>query len=342
MICTSALIIYSLGFTSCEDDSDPYKLSFQDIYGREDWEVKSDYPSGYYFIERSKDMQVEKLSTSESTGDSYKITLDGASPSFSSQRLLTQLNGMVLSFVYTSSEKLQVSISMDNTDKIVNSKLFDMEATSTPKEYSFDLGILIDNGNWGGVASSYTISFEQNDGAELTIDKMQIRQRNQAEINAATKVHYIEGFFGEGGKTVITYETEIFTYGKSAFRYHPTNNEWNNNQAQSDLISENLPRTYDKFSFEYKSATNFTMWFFYVASEPGRMTISRGAATDWTKVTVNLNAASLAEGGPDNATPTGRLNDIWNAGAPPAPRRFRIDISAGGQDVLLRGVSLHE
>lgn len=335
----SVLSVSLFSLYSCENNEEPHKLSFQDIYGRESWTVESDYPSGYFYIERSKDINVEELSDSPETGKQYKLTLEGADPSFSSQRILTQLNGMVLSFLYTSTDVLQMSISMDNTDKIVNSKLFELKATQTPTEYSFDLGMLLEMGNWGGVASSFTISFQQKDGAVVTIDRLQIRQRNQAEINAATNVFYLDGFYGEKN-TVITYETDIYTYGMTTFRYHPTNNEWNNNVAQSDMITQNVPKSYSKFSFEYKAESSFTMWFFYVLNEDGRMTITPDASSEWKKVTIDMNAAP-EDGGPDNGA-SGRFDNIWAGGDPTVPRRFRIDISAGGKDVMLRGVSLHE
>ncbi len=373
---TAAMLLAAAAFTlfSCDDDA-AKKLSFEDVYGRKEWKVISDYPSGYFYIDRSKDLSLEKLSGSspleggtqpeEPTPDSYRITLNGTDPYIATQRLLTMLptaNAPVLSFKYKSNRAVNMDIALNTTEKTVDSKLFTLEQAADEKEYSFDLTIMIEKGGWGDVASNFVISFEQNDGAVIEIKDIRLRPYNVEEAGR----FYL---YGKSSTLSADYEdiTEYDTPSMQAFTLTGNGQVgggfvW---QAQfqvlfTSLVTERLTPEMHYLTFEYKcgdpvpsSGDPFFGTLFLVNESlgpqgapeikfrvgwdnpPGNGVVAY--SKEWQKETIDLNTLTNTWGG-------GRFSDLYAPFYPLTPRAPRFGMSTGdiGRPTSFRGMHLHK
>lgn len=360
--------------TACQK-SEPAKLDFKDIFGREDWEVRSNYPEGFFYIERYNDMDVVKLagSSPKSTKavseqldsdsedmipDSYAIRLTGENPSLTSQMILSELpeEAYVLSIKYTSTVQLEASVTLNTTNGFTTSRLFSFEATAEEREYTFDLQLMREEIGWGNFASNFTIDFARNDGAEFTLKDIQVRARTTPEVQALD-AFYINEYLPT--RANVEYVTEYKTIGYTTVRLTPLSTP-GDFLAMTPQIGQQIPKEYSKLTFTYKfelgnipiSNPAFHFWL-AVVPPYGRAKIEGPngliADNEWHTITIDLNSTTGGLNSILNCSdyPGGYVNFMWSDPGKylPLPRALRIefpDQSKKAEAVYLRGLKLHK
>lgn len=331
-IVLTAVLLLSISHYSCQKD-DPIEMTFEDVYGREGWEVEdeSNFPEGFFYIKKSNEINVSEEGTPE-TGLTFNITTAGTTPHFTTQRITKALSASnkVLSFMYKSNRNIEPGVSLDIYKSNGYTKMFSMPATSEWTAYTFDLGNLKADVSWGGIGSDIRIYLGDEAGAEISIKELQVRARTPEEEDAAN------AFYFKVNTTVINQLdemvdlTEMNTYNALTYKYVAalgSNDPWVQTMPRERAIAadENF------LTFEYKceNAGNINL-FFVIRGGASTPALVFDAASEWTEVTFDVSAFK--------ASALGNHADAMDAGLP-----MRLDINGtGGVPFYFRAMRLHK
>jgi hypothetical protein len=327
-----AILLLTLSFYSCQKD-DPVEMAFEDIYGRESWEVEDDsnFPEGFFYINKTNEVTVSEEGTPES-GLTFNISTGGTTPHITTQRITKGLaaSNKVLSFMYKSNKSVEPAVSLDIYKSDGFTKMFPLPATSEWTAYTFDMGNLISDVSWGGIGSYLRLYLGDETGAEINIKELQVRARTPEEEDAANAFYFRINTAGINQLDEMVDLTEMNTYNAQTYKYVAT-------LGSNDPWVQTLPReraiaTDENFlTFEYKCESAGNMNLFFVirggASTPG---LVFEAASEWTEVTFDISATKTMA--------LGNHADAMDAGQP-----MRCDINGtGGVPFYFRAMRLHK
>ncbi len=328
-----AAILLSVVFFGCQEE-EPVQLTFEDIYGRESWEVEDDensLPVGLFTIDKTNDITVSEEGDPE-TGLTFQISTTGDDPHFTTQRIIKALptENKVLSFMYQSSEDVELSISLDIYNSDAFTKMFSLPAAAGWEEYSFDLAMLIAQTGWGDVGADFRIFLGDQAGVDLTLKELQVRPRTPEEEADANALYLTLNPGTQNQLDEVTDITEIITYNAITYKYvaaSGSNDPWVWTQPRPRAIADDE----NSLTFEYKCETGGDMQVFFVvrggAATPG---LPFEASSEWKKVTYDIAAFK--------ATALSNHADAMDEGHP-----MRLDINGtAGVPFYFRGLKIHK
>lgn len=328
-----ATLLLSVVLFSCQEE-EPVQLTFEDVYGRESWEVEDDenaLPLGLFTIDKSNDITVSEEGTPES-GLTFNVTTTGSEPHFTTQRITKALpaENKVLSFMYKSNESINPSISLDIYNSDAFTKMFGLSAASDWTEYTFDLAVLMAQTGWGNVGADFRIFLGDQAGVELTIKDLQVRPRTPEEEADANALYLMLNPDVQNQLDEVADITEIKTYNAITYKYvaaSGSNDPWIFTQPRPRAIADDE----NYLTFEYKSENAGDMQVFFVvrggAATPG---LPFDAASEWTKVTYDISAYK--------ANALANHADAMDEGHP-----MRLDINGtAGVPFYFRGLKIHK
>jgi hypothetical protein len=292
MVLPALLLI--IGFLVSCDDEEPVTLTFEDIYGRDSWEFDAEDNGGYFEVSKSTDVTVSEIDKSDDVYKSYKITTTGTKPSVTTQKILVASSGKILTFKYKASEDIEPIVSLDITNDGAATKMWAMKAAAEWTEYSFDLGVVISNGSWGGVGSYLKLIFGNKANVDIEISDIQVRARNDAEQKTANAFVFKFANRAPGQMKAFEDLTEVKTYTGNTYMFWPSVNAGDCNM-QSEPRTVELTTADNQLYFEYKCAKSFKIQIFWLVrggDETNGDTFPAAeewtaAHLDWTNVIAN-------------------------------------------------------
>lgn len=285
------ILLLAIPCVSCQKE-DPVTLTFEDVYGRDSWEVEDEggLPAGVFIVKKTNEITVNEEGTVE-TGLTFNISTTGVEPHFTTQRITKALPGgsNVLSFMYKSSQDVNLGISLDIYKTAGYTKMFTLPLATEWTEYSFDLGNVISAIGWGGIGSYFRMYLGEESGAELNVKELQVRARNPEEEALANALFIVPNLGAINQIDEMLDITEINTIGGVTYKYLASS-------GASDPWVMTLPRdraiAADEIflTFEYKCENSGGFqYFFAVRGGAATPELPFTASSEWTEVTFDLS-----------------------------------------------------
>jgi len=274
-------------FSSC-DGGTPQTLTFEDVYGRDTWEIDVTDNGGYMLIAKQNEVDLTEIVAENEKFKSYKLITKGSSPTIITNRVLGDVPGPILTFRYKASEDIEPFIKLDVKKENSQSKMWMMEKTDEWKVYTFDLGILMSVSGWGGLGSSINLVLGDKPNVTVEISDIQLRGRDAAENKFANSFFFRFANRAPGQMKKFEDLTEVRTYGGNSYMFWPITGA-NDCNMQSEPREVELTVDDNQLFFEYKCDYNFKLQIFWLVrggDETHRMSFP--ASANWTSAHVDL------------------------------------------------------